>query len=101
VAGILLGADDYLGKPLAHDEFLARVRRLLLRRAQPAPAPKLTPREHDVLDLLAQGLKQKEIADRLVISGKTVGTHTEHIFAKLGARSRVQAVEAAHRRELL
>lgn len=98
VAGILLGADDYLCKPFAEDEFLARIGRLIQR---PPARANLTPREHDVLSLLVQGLTQREIADCLVISGKTVGTHTEHIFSKLGVRNRLQAAALAHRYRLV
>jgi DNA-binding NarL/FixJ family response regulator len=103
VAGILLGADDYLSKPLAADEFLARVGRLIRRPATSTsnPAWRLTRRERDVLGLLEQGLSQREIADRLLISHKTVGTHIEHIFLKLGVRNRLQAVSLAHRYHLV
>ena len=48
----------------------------------------LTAREVEVLRLLARGLSNKEIAERLVISPKTVGNHVEHIYAKIGASSR-------------
>ena len=101
--GILLGADVYLSKPLAADEFLAQVGRLIRRPATSTSdlAVRLTRRELDVLDLLAQGLCQKEIAERLLISPKTVGTHMEHIFVKLGVRNRLQAVSLAHRRHLV
>jgi HD-GYP domain-containing protein (c-di-GMP phosphodiesterase class II) len=51
----------------------------------------LTAREVDVLRLLAVGLSNKEIAQRLVISPKTVGNHVEHIYAKIEARSRTAA----------
>jgi DNA-binding NarL/FixJ family response regulator len=98
VAGILLGADDYLCKPFAEDELLARIGRLIRR---PTARANLTPRERDVLSLLVQGLTQREIADCLVISGKTVGTHTEHIFSKLGVRNRLQAAALAHRYRLV
>jgi DNA-binding NarL/FixJ family response regulator len=101
VGGTLIGADDYLFKPIAADDFLARVGRLLRHAAAGHPRSQLTPRQHDVLGLLAQGLGQKEIADRLCISEKTVGTHIEHIFSKLGVRNRLQAVALAHRQHLL
>jgi DNA-binding CsgD family transcriptional regulator len=50
-----------------------------------------------VLELLAGGLSPEDIAARLVISVKTVGTHIEHIFRKLGVRTRAQAVAVAYR----
>jgi DNA-binding NarL/FixJ family response regulator len=103
VAGLLLGGDDYLVKPFAVDELLARVAALLRRahRSPAADAPALTPREREVLELLAHGLAHAEIADRLVISRKTVGTHVAHIYEKLGARSRVQALAAGYRHRLV
>ena len=98
VAGLTIGADDYLAKPFAADELLARLRRLIRRagRAESAPTT-LTRRELEVLRLLADGLDQAEIAERLVISPKTVGTHIERILAKLGAHSRAEAVALAYR----
>ncbi len=103
VAGLLIGGDDYLVKPFAQDEFLVRLR-ALIRRRRPPPRPTLhglTPRELEVLRHLADGLGQAAIAQRLVISPKTVGTHIEHIFQKLGVRSRAQAVAAAFREHLV
>jgi DNA-binding NarL/FixJ family response regulator len=103
VAGLLLGADDYLVKPFAPDEVLVRVRKLI-RRAAPiaaAAAPRLTTRELEVLRLLADGLGQDEIAERLFISAKTVATHIDHILGKLGVRSRAQAVALAFRDQLV
>ena len=50
---------------------------------------------------LADGLDGTTIAERLVISPRTVGTHLEHIFGKLGVRSRSQAVAAAYRAGLV
>jgi DNA-binding NarL/FixJ family response regulator len=103
VAGLLLGADDYLVKPCAPDELLARVRRLLGReRASGARTlARLTRREQEVLRLLAEGLAQYEIAVRLVISAKTVATHIEHIRSKLGVRTQTQAVARAFRDDLV
>jgi DNA-binding NarL/FixJ family response regulator len=107
VAGLLVGADDYLVKPFTPDELLARVR-ALVRRAAPARSRReeqvratLTERELEVLQLLAEGLEQVEIAERLVISAKTVGNHIERILGKLGVRSRAQAVGVAYREQLI
>jgi DNA-binding NarL/FixJ family response regulator len=99
VAGLLLGAADYIVKPFSPDELIARVRRLVDDVApEPAPAfARLTGRERDVLSLLARGQSQVEIASSLVLSPKTVATHIQHILAKLGVHSRAQAVAAAHR----
>jgi DNA-binding CsgD family transcriptional regulator len=60
--------------------------------------PSLTERELDVLALVAQGLTNRQISNRLFISPATVRTHLEHIYDKLGVRSRAGAVSAAFRR---
>ena len=56
----------------------------------------LTPRESEVLRLLAEGLTAAQIAAKLVISPKTVATHVQRILAKLGVHSRTQAVALAY-----
>lgn len=60
----------------------------------------LTPREIEVLKLIADGLSNSEIADKLVLSNATVKTHINRIFYKTGARDRAQAVRYAYKHGL-
>ncbi len=106
VGGLLLGADDYLNKPVDPAELITRVRRLVERPRSNGHAAtanekleSLTRREHEVLDLLAEGFRQEEIAGRLVISPKTVATHIQRILGKLEVRSRAQAVSVVLRED--
>jgi len=68
-----------------------------LRLPAPPHSSPLTPREEEVLQLVADGLSTTEVAERLFISGKTVKNHLASIYEKLDARDRTQAVLAAVR----
>jgi two-component system nitrate/nitrite response regulator NarL len=105
-SGLLAGADDYVVKPFDSSELLARVGALMRRVTAGHPvaisSPRnLTSRELEVLGLLADGLDQAAIAQRLSISPRTVGAHIEHILGKLGVHSRAQAIAAAYREQLV
>ena len=115
VSGLLLGADDYVVKPFDPDELLARIRTVVRRVSKPrrsangnghasgthAADAELTPRELEVLELLAEGLTQTQIARQLVISPRTVGTHIQNLLGKLDVHSRAQAVALAHRMDFV
>jgi DNA-binding CsgD family transcriptional regulator len=70
-------------------------------RESPGLVEPLTPREHEVLVLLADGLRNREIAIRLAISEHTVKFHLASIFGKLGASSRTEVVRRALRLGLI
>jgi DNA-binding NarL/FixJ family response regulator len=65
------------------------------RRPAASPFPQLSPREHEVLELIAQGLDNPQIARRLVLSDKTVRNRVSDILAKLHARNRAEMVALA------
>jgi DNA-binding NarL/FixJ family response regulator len=69
-------------------------------RRPPAPPDGLTQREVEILNLIAQGLTNGEIADRLFLSNHTIKTHINRIFAKTGSRDRVAAIAYAQRHNL-
>ena len=117
------GASGYVPKRAAPDELATAIRAVsrgevflhpslagrlvqdyLQRRdveEQEPAADDLTPREQEVLTLIAQGLSNNEIADQLVISAKTVDRHRENIMRKLNLHNRVDLVKYALRKGLI
>ena len=87
--------------PRFETHVLARLAAPLLKesaaaaRLEHGPTEPLTPREHEILDLLTAGLTNREIAQRLVLSARTVETHVARITGKLGVSSRARAVARA------
>jgi two-component system nitrate/nitrite response regulator NarL len=104
-AGIIVGGDDYLVKPVDPDELLARLRRLL-GRSRPVSEPTATTidlsiREVQVLQLIAEGRTPGDVGERLFIAPKTVSSHMQRIFNKLGVHTRAQAVAIAYEAGLI
>jgi len=123
-AALTAGASGFLVKDVSPEHLVAAVRLVRTGDALLAPAitrrlverfarrdtgtpgiPRnlrtLTARELEVLRLLAEGLNNAELADRLTVSEATVKTHVAHILAKLGLRDRVQAVVLAYQSGLM
>ncbi|MEV6237032.1 response regulator transcription factor [Lentzea sp. NPDC051838] len=114
VRAVEAGAIGYLLKDCAPDELAEAVRTAstgqtvlspdiasrLLRQVR-GPAPKLSKREVQILENLAKGLSNREIAKALFISEATVKTHLVRIFAKLGVETRTAAVTTAVERKLI
>jgi DNA-binding NarL/FixJ family response regulator len=106
------GAKAYVLKDISADALIACIRDVLAGKTYLAPAAaaklaegvsrvQLTPREMATLKLLADGKSNKEIANELDISERTVKTHLGHLFEKLGVTSRTEAVKVATRRGLV
>jgi two-component system NarL family response regulator len=106
------GAKAYALKDISADDLVGCIRHVLAGRTYIAPAAaaklaegvtrvQLTPREMSTLKLVADGKANKEIATALSISERTVKTHLAHLFEKLGATSRTEAVKVATRRGLV
>lgn len=66
-----------------------------INRTPEAPFPELTPREHEILELLAQGLTNGAIAEKLILSPKTIRNHVSTIFSKLQVATRSEAIVKA------
>ncbi|HET8693113.1 MAG TPA: response regulator [Aquabacterium sp.] len=114
VAGFAAGGVDYVVKPVKIEEVLARLQTHVrnaritsaaqeeaARSAPEVPArlidAALTPRETEVLSWLAKGKTNRDIADILGMSHRTVNKHLEHIFEKLGVETRAAAAALASR----
>ncbi|MET0788863.1 MAG: AAA family ATPase [Cellulomonas sp.] len=102
-AGIALSEADAMGAvPLGTAvRGLARRGRLALPGMRVGGADVLTAREAEVLALVAQGLSNRQIGEKLFISGKTVSVHISNLLAKLGVSGRAEAVSVAHQRGLI
>jgi two-component system NarL family response regulator len=106
------GAKAYVLKDIAAEDLVACIRDVLAGKTYIAPAAaaklaegvtrvQLTPREMATLRLLADGKANKEIANELDISERTVKTHLAHLFEKLAVTSRTEAIKVATRRGLV
>ena len=115
VSGLKIGADDYIVKPFILPNLLARIEAVLRRSQwQKDSQPKtektlnkdvnidaLTPKEKEVLALVAKGASNNEIADKLCVRDVTVKTHLNNIFKKLKVTNRTQAVLLAMQIDLI
>jgi DNA-binding NarL/FixJ family response regulator len=90
----------YAGEVFIQPEIASRALRELMHPAAQVPEP-LSDREREVLVLLAQGLSNREIAEKLVITEGTVKNHVSNVLAKLQADNRTHAADIARRRGLL
>ena len=115
VSGLKIGADDYITKPFILPNLLARIEAVLRRvnwqkEAQPKQEKTinknvnidaLTPKEKEVLMLVAKGASNQEIADKLCVRDVTVKTHLNSVFKKLKVTNRTQAVLLAMQIDLI
>jgi DNA-binding NarL/FixJ family response regulator len=93
----VVAAGEALLDPAVTRRLIGEFARLRPRRApESSVVAGLTPRETEVLTLVAEGLSNAEIADRLVVSDQTVKSHVSRVIAKLGLRDRTQAVITAY-----
>ena len=100
------GAAGFVSKDWPAADIAAAVRMVglgmsVFRPNESPPGPALTDREREVLDLIARGSTNREIAGELFLSPHTVKEHTSSLYRKLGARNRAEAVQKAQRLGLL
>ena len=100
VAAVFASVGIWLGLKLTKHKETIVVREVMVeapvdfvRDAGKVDSLGITPRELEILELIAAGLSNKEIADRVHVSENTVKTHSSRVFDKLGARRRTQAVQ--------
>ena len=97
VAAIFAALGIWLGLKLTKTKEIVVVKEAEPVRLDPAKveAMGITPREHEILNLIAAGLSNREIAAKLFVSENTVKTHSSRLFDKLNAKRRTQAVQIA------
>jgi len=100
------GASGFVSKDLEARDLAAAVRMVglgmtMFARKAEQPQPLLSGREREVLDLIAAGSTNREIAEQLYLSPHTIKEHTSALYRKLGARNRAEAVQLAQRIGLL
>ena len=102
VAALFAGLGIWLGLKLTRRQEVVVVKEVPVAAMQPFALNKerlrdlgITKRELEILELIAQGMSNREIADKLFVSENTVKTHSSRLFDKLSARRRTQAVQIA------
>ncbi len=100
VAAVFAGVGLWLGRKLTRPRETVVVREVrieapatFVRDQRKLESLGITPRELEILELIALGLSNREIAERVHVSENTVKTHSSRVFDKLGARRRTQAVQ--------
>jgi DNA-binding CsgD family transcriptional regulator len=106
VAAVFASVGIWLGLRLTRPTIVLREVRVeapadFVRDQSKVEALGITPRELEILELIAQGLSNKEIAERAFVSENTVKTHSSRVFDKLGARRRTQAVQLGKEMKLI
>ena len=112
VTGLKIGADDYIVKPFVLPNLLARMEAVLRRSIRQkeisqdviqsqVPIDLLTSKEKEVLQMVAKGESNKQIADKMFVKEVTVKTHLNSIFKKLKVANRTQAVLLAMQADLV
>ncbi len=113
--GLRAGARGYLMKDVGRAELVSAIRTVheggsllqpvianrLIERLAIDEAAGLSERQQEVLQLLASGARNQEIADQLFLSLRTVKFHVENLYRKLGVRTRTEAVRVARERSIL